>query len=188
MEATPEEHAKASNVVKALQETMAKKKSLEEKAGSSVTRRERAEQTADPDARKTRQIIREGRFTSLPILAKELIPVIGDLAERHRLEEAFDAFVAANAEYRRTEELPPAVIDWLGPPNGVLRLPEGAPWHKNALALAWNHLLRVVNELSKVGIVKPAKLLFSHEPTAIELLADPDDPAVTARGEPMKWD
>lgn len=188
MEATPEEHAKAHNVVKALQETMAKKEAQDAKAGSSVTRKERAEQTADPDARKTRQIIRDGRFTSLPVLARMLIPVIGDLSERHKLEGALDGFIAANAEYRKVEDLPPAVIDWIGPPNGVLSLPEGAPEHKGNLAAAWNHLLRVVNELSKVGIVKPQKLLFSHEPTAIELLADPDDPAVAARGGPLKWD
>lgn len=183
MEATPEEQAKAHNVVKALQEKMAKRDAV---SGAAETRRERAEQTYGADARKTRDLIRDGRFTSLPVLARMLVPVIGDLAERHKLEGALDGFIAANAEYRKVEDLPPAVIDWIGPPNGVLQLPEGAPEHKGNLAAAWNHLLRVVNELSKVGIVKPQKLLFSTEPTAIELLADPDG-AANQRG-PQKWD
>jgi hypothetical protein len=186
VEATPEEHAKVHNLVKALQEKTARQQALDQKSGASVTRRERAEQTADPDARKTRQMIREGRFTSLPTLARALVPFVGDLSERHKLENAVDGFIAANAEYRRTEDLPPALIDWIGPPNGVLQLPEGAPEHKGNLAAAWNHLLHVVNELSKVGIVKPQKLLFSTEPTVIELLADPDDTANMAG--PQKWE
>lgn len=183
MDTTPEEQAKAHNVVKALQEKIAKRDAV---SGSAQTRQERAEQTYGADARKTRDLIRQGRYTSLPVLARSLVPFIGDLTERHKLEGALEGFLAASSEYRQTEGLPHAVIDWIGPPNGMLQLPEGAPEHKGNLAAAWNHLVRVVNELSKVGIVKPQKLLFSAEPTVIELLADPDD--VANKTGPATWD
>ena len=182
-EATPEDHSRVRNILAAVQDRKAKQ---DAKAGSTDTRKERAERTYDPDARKTRDLIRQGRFISLPMLARALVPLISDLAERYELEQALEAFLAANAEYRTVEGLPMAVIGWLGPPNGMLSLPEAAPEHKVNLVAAWHALLQKVNHLSKVGIVKPQKLLFDHNPTAIELLADPDDAPV--RTGPVEWD
>ena len=174
--ATPEEQAKAHNIVKALQEKMA---ATDAKAGSAAARNERAERTMDPDAKKTRDLIRQGGYISLPVLAKDLIPRISDLAERHALEEKLAGFIAANQEYRRVEELPMALIDWIGGPNGRVDLPEGnVPDHKRDLVLAWHALVHQVNHLSKVGIVKPQRLLM-NDPTAITLLADPDGAPTT---------
>lgn len=179
---TPEVASRAENILKAVQADKAKRDAV---SASPMTRAERAEQVADPDARKTRDIIRKGGHISLPALARQLVPFIGDLAERHKLEEALEGFLAANAEYRKVEELPPAVIDWIGPPNGQMALPPGSPEHKQQLVDTWHKLLRVVNELSKVGIVKPPKTLLG-EPTAIQLLVDLDEtPQAPAR---MQWD
>lgn len=181
-ELTPEVASRAENILKSVQKEAAKRDAV---SASPVTRKERAEQTADPDARKTRDLIRKGGYISLPSLAKDLVPFVGDLAERHKLEGALDGFVAANHEYRKVEELPPAIIDWIGPPNGQMALPPGAPDHKVALVAAWHRLLRVVNELTKVGIVKPPKPMLG-EPTVIELLVDLDETA--ASSAPSAWD
>lgn len=180
---TPEEQSRAVNIVKAVQERQAK---LDARSGSAATRQERVEQTYGVDARKTRDLIRQGRFTSLPVLARCLQPFITDQGERIKLEEALDRFMIATGEYRRTEELPSAVIDWLGPPNGQLALPPGAPDHKRHLVEAWHALLKQVNELSRVGVIKPPRLMMSPDQTAIELLVDldEDNPQVA----PAKWD
>ena len=179
---TPEEQARAENIVKAVQRDAAKRDAA---ASSGMTRKERAERTADPDARKTRDLIRGGNHISLPSLARCLVPFISDVAERQNLEAALDDFLEANKEFRKVEELPPAVIDWIGPPNGQIALPPNAPDHKRRIVDAWHKLLRVVNELSKVGIVKPPKHILG-EPTAIELLADIDETA-PVKG-PVVWD
>lgn len=182
-EATPEDHSRARNILAAVQDRKAKQ---DAKSASATVRQERVEQTYGPDARKTRDLIRHGRFISLPVLARALIPLISDLAERYELEQRLEAFLDANREYRVTEGLPMAVIDWIGPPNGMLSLPEGAPEHKGNLVAAWHALLQKVNHLSKVGIVKPQKMLFDTNPTAIELLVDLDE-TPPQRG-PVKWD
>lgn len=181
-ELTPEVASRAENILKSVQKEAAKRDAV---SASPVTRKERAEQTADPDARKARDLIRGGHHVSLPALARQLVPFVSDLAERHKLEEALEGFLAANAEYRKVEELPPAVIDWIGPPNGQMALPPGSPEHKVGLVDAWHKLLRVVNELTKVGIVKPPKPLLG-EPTAIQLLVDLDEAAPI--GGPTRWD
>jgi hypothetical protein len=181
-EPSVEDTAKAGNVVKQLQARLAKQ---DAKSASADTRRERVEQTWGADARKTRDLIRGGRHTSLPVLARMLVPFIGDKTEKHLLEEALENFLAANHEYRRVEELPPAILDWIGPPNGRIDLPANAPDHKRDLVNTWHALLNRVNELSKVGIIKPVKPLLAQEPTAIELLVDLGDEPQAA---PAKWD
>jgi hypothetical protein len=181
---TPEEASRAQNIVAELQARMAKRDAV---SASADTRRDRAEQTHGPDAKKTRALIRRG-YTSLPMLAKDLIPLVSDLAVRHDLEQALDGFLEASAEYFRTEGRALGVIDWLGAPNGQVATPTGAhvPQHKTDLMATWHRLLRAVNELSKVGIVKPQKPLLQSEPTRIELLVDFDETAPVAL--PTKWD
>jgi hypothetical protein len=181
---SPEAASRAHNIVADLQARMAKQ---DTKASSADTRRERVEQTASPDARKTRALIRKG-YTSLPVLAKDLIPVVSDLAARHDLEQALDGFMEASAEYFRAEGKPVAVIDWLGGSNGQVATPTGAyvPQHKTDLMATWHRLLRAVNELSKVGIVKQPKPLMQSEPTRIELLVDLDETAPVVG--PSRWD
>lgn len=183
-ELTPEVASRAHNIVADLQARMAKRDAV---SASTDTRRERAEQTAGPDAKKTRALIRRG-YISLPMLAKDLIPLVSDLAARHDLEQALENFMAASAEYFRTEGTEVRVIDWLGAHNGQVALPEGAhvPQHKTDLVSTWHRLLRNVNELSRVGIVKPPKPLLQSEATQIELLVDIDENA--AATGPMKWD
>lgn len=183
MSATPEEQAKTENVVKALQEKMAKRDAV---SASPVTRAERAEQTYGPDARKTRDLIRQGRYVSLPVLAKNLAPFISDQTERHKLEAALSSYIEATREYFKVEERPLGIIDWLGGPNGqVPPLPESSPEHKFVLVANWHNLLRCVNELSKVGVVKPPRNPLG-EPTAIELLVDFDED--TPQKAPVSWD
>jgi hypothetical protein len=181
---TPEAASRAQNIVADLQARIAKRDAV---SASADTRRDRAEQTAGPDARKTRALIRKG-YISLPVLAKDLIPLVSDLAVRHDLEQALDGFMEVSAEYFRTEGRPVGVIDWLGAHNGQIALPTGAhvPQHKTDLMAAWARLLRAVNELSKVGIVKPQKPMLQSEATRIELLVDIDE-SVPVVG-PTKWD
>jgi hypothetical protein len=181
---TPEVAARAQNIVADLQARMAKRDTA---AASADTRRDRAEQTAGPDAKKTRALIRKG-YISLPMLAKDLIPLVSDLAARYDLERALEGFMEASMEYFRTEGRPAGVIDWLGAHNGQIALPTGehVPQHKTDLMATWHRLLREVNELSKVGIVKPPKPMLQSEATKIELLVDIDESAPVVG--PIKWD
>lgn len=181
---TPEESAKAHNLVRELQDKMAKQ---DAKSASVETRRERAEQAHDPDAKKTRDLIRKGGYVSLPALVRDLIPFIGDRSEKHKLEEALESFMSATAVYFATEERPVAVIDWMGGPNGQVPLPAGSlvPHHKRVLTDTWHALLQVVNHLSKVGILKPPKNLLGDQ-TAIVLLVDLDE--TEPLKAPQAWD
>jgi hypothetical protein len=181
---TPEEASKAHNLVKALQEQAAKRDAV---AASTTTRKERAEQAYDPDAKKTRDLIRRGGYFSLPMLARDLIPFLTDTKEKHKLEEALEGLLSATVNYFAVEERPANTwIDWMGGPNGIVALPGGSvPEHKKRLVDAWHRLLERVSHLSRVGILKPPKGMLGEQ-TRIELLADLDET------EPLKapaiWD
>lgn len=179
---TPEQQSKAENLVKAVQANIAKR---DAKAGRTDTRKERLEQTWGGDARKTREVVRQGH-TSLPVLARLLVPFIGEQADKFELEAALDAYVVACKGYFTAEARPVKLIDWMGAPNGQVAVPHGAvlPEHKQQLIDAWHRLLRAVNTLSKVGIVKPQRIMLG-EPTAIELLVDLEE---TPRPKLTSWD
>lgn len=128
-------------------------------ATSKLTRAEIREATFSADAKKARDLVKTGRFHSVPDLAAALVPLLSDGSLKHRLGSALEEMAEANAEYRRVEELPPAqMIAWAGGHglnNGILSpLPDLAPDHKKRFAKAWNTLLITVNEITKVGVTK----------------------------------
>lgn len=133
---------------------------------------DRREATMSADARKARDIVRSLRTGSLPLLCQALLKVIGDQKTRHGLEEAFDRFAVANGRYMR-EELKDEnkLIEWMGVGHGRMpELPDGSPEHKVELALAWNNMLDLVSQATKVGVHKP------HREHPIMLIVDIEQP------------
>lgn len=133
-------------------------------------RQDRAEETASPDARKAREVVKALASHTLPELCLCIAKVVGEQALKHRLQDAFDRFSVANRDYMR-EELRPedSIVQWLGPHHGNMpEMPPGTPEHKVELAAAWNDMLHAVNEATKVGVQKMSR----HVP--ITLLADID--------------
>ncbi len=122
-----------------------------------IDRKDRAEATNSADAKKAREVVRGLRTDSLPLIAQTIAKVTSDIGVKHALQEAFDRFSVANDDYMR-EELKPRdrLLGWMGVGHGVMPpLPPGSPVHKVELAAAWNALLALVNEATKVGVHKP---------------------------------
>lgn len=137
-------------------------------------RKDRAEATAAPDARKAREVVRQMGTDSLLHLGQALSKVLSEPAARTAMAEAVERFVQANAVYAR-EELKGAdwFLHWAGGfDGGSHMLPDLSQKtdipHKIEIGAAWNNLLRHVNEATKCGIVR------RHRLRPIELLADPD--------------
>lgn len=129
---------------------------------------DRLEIARSADARKARVIVKLLRTHSLAKLAREILPGIGDIPTRHKLEGALDRFMVANDVYMDLE-LRSGVIDWMGPARGLgVHIPPSAPEHKVELAAAWDALLMLVNQITNVGIHKP------HREHPIFLLVDPE--------------
>jgi hypothetical protein len=142
----------------------------------------RTDLTYSADAKKARQLVRELRAHSLPLLSQQLAKITGDMAVKIRLQETFDAFCVANERYMR-EELkdPNRLIEWMGGFNGVMpALPDKAPSHKFAILNAWNAMLGVVNDVTKVGVQK------THREQPITLVADLEDTTLILPD--TKWD
>jgi len=153
--------------------------------GRVIDRKDRVEATNSADARKARQVVRELRTGSLPLLAQAIAKVTGDLGVKHRLQEAFERYAVANDAYMR-EELKPRdrLIEWMGVGHGVMpQMPPGSPEHKVELAEAWNALLALVNEATKVGIHKPHR----EHPIMLKVdLETADTPALILPGS-AEW-
>lgn len=154
-------------------------------AAQAMTKQERLEIVHDADARKARRVVKvtaedDAAAHSLPLLADRIARVLSPGAEKHALEAAVDRFVSAERVYLR-EELRPdnQRIGWMGgyaTNHGYLPvLPASAPEHKVELAAAWNHLLRLVNEATRVGVTK------RHAALPIQLQADIDETAEHTR-------
>lgn len=133
---------------------------------------DRKEATNSADARKARAVVRELRSGALAPIAAGIAKITSDLKLKHGLEEAVERFLVANARYRREELLDVnQIMGWPGPGNGILpTLPPECPEHKIELADAWNLMLRLVNEATKVGVHKP------HREHPIMLMIDIEQP------------
>lgn len=134
---------------------------------------DRREATNSADAKKARQIVRDLRCNSLPVLCATFVKYMSDLKVKHGLQEAFERFAVANQRYMR-EELKDenTLIGWpVGNSNGRMApLPPGSPEHKVELVAAWNLMLGAVNEVTKVGVYKP------HRELPIMLVVDLEVP------------
>jgi hypothetical protein len=142
----------------------------------------RTDMTYSADAKKARQLVREMRAHSLPLLAQHLAKITGEMSAKIKLQETFDAFCVANDRYMR-EELkdPNRLIEWMGGFNGVMpALPDKSPEHKSGLLSAWNALLTAVNDATKVGVQK------RHREQPITLVADLEDTSLIL--SETKWD
>lgn len=139
-----------------------------------MDRKDRQDATMAPDARAARATVRGKTYHSLAELAHDIAAVTAEARVKHELEEAVDRFYRASHNYMREEGKPTErVIDWIGPPNGFLRLSivDGVtPPHKIELTEAWNGLLNLVNHATKVGIEKP------HREHPIRLMVDIENP------------
>lgn len=158
---------------------------LKKPEGRVIDRADRVEATNSADAKKAREVVRKLRTGSLPLIAQAVAKVTSDLGVKHKLQEAFDRFAAANDAYMR-EELKPRdrLIEWMGVGHGVMPpLPPGSPEHKVELAEAWNALLALVNEATKVGIHKPHR----EHPIMLKVdLETADTPALIVPGS-VEW-
>jgi hypothetical protein len=159
---------------------------LKKPEGRVIDRTDRIEATNSADARKARQIVRELRTGSLPLIAQAIAKVTSDLGVKHALQEAFERFAVANDNYMR-EEIKPRdrLIEWMGVGHGVMPpLPPGSPEYKVELAEAWNALLALVNEATKVGIHKPHR----EHPIMLKVdLETASTPAIILPGS-AEWD
>jgi hypothetical protein len=150
-----------------------------------IDRKAKLDITFSPDARKARDYIKAAQSHSLPMICRNLIGIVGDVADKHRLEEAFERYANANTQYMR-EELKPTnqIVEWMGPRHGVMpELPPGTPEHKVEFAAAWNEMLRIVNLVTKVGVIKYNR----YRPIEIQVDVDATQPdIVQVRG--VNWD
>lgn len=118
---------------------------------------DRVEASFSPDARKARDLIRGGGFTSLPVLAQELAKCLSTTADRIEVQDALDRFFAACALYAKEELKDPTwLLEWAGGTAGVMPpLPPNTPGHVASLSSAWTVLIDCVNRATKTGIEKP---------------------------------
>lgn len=172
-----------SDALKALQARAPKKPE-----GRKLDAADRREATNSADAKKAREIVRRLRLDNLSVLATAIAKVTSDLGFRHKLEEAVERFFAANAAYMR-EELKDVnrVVGWMGLGHGRMPpMPDGSPDHKVEFADAWNGMLTLVNEATKVGVHKP------HREHPIMLMVDLEEPENTPKlivpDKSIQWD
>lgn len=140
--------------------------------GRQIDKADRVEATNAADAKKARQIVREFKVGSLPVIAQAIAKITSDLTDKHAMQEAVDRFFVANDTYMREEVRTVGhIIEWAGGAgNGVMaKLPPDAPAHKVELVAAWNNMLSLVNSATKMGIYKP------HREHPIRLMIDPED-------------
>lgn len=142
----------------------------EAKTRSEEDRRERLGTTFSPDAKKCRQVVKTGNFTSLPALALAMTKVIHDAGAKVRIEELLDRVVNAWIVYARIEGKDEnTLVEWMGAENGLLpNIGYAAPEHKIVLRDAWNLLVIAVNEATKVGIQR------AYRGAVLTLLVDVD--------------
>lgn len=142
----------------------------------------RTDMTYSADAKKARQLVREMRAQSLPLLAQQIAKITGEMAMKIKLQETFDAFCVANNRYMLDElKDPNRLIEWMGGVNGVMpTLPDKAPEHKVAILNTWNAMLAAVNDATKVGVQK------RHREHPITLIADLEDTTLIVAD--TKWD
>lgn len=144
-------------------------------------KQDRTDRSFAPDARKAREVVRKMKSGSLPLLAKEIAKVTGDLTAKHEIEEAFHNICVANEAYRREELLDHnQLIEWMGAANGAIKtLPAGSPEHKVKFVNAWNAVVKAVNEATKVGVEK------RHREHPITLVSDPESDRLILSPEEM---
>jgi hypothetical protein len=139
---------------------------------------DRIEATNSADAKKSRDVVRRFRTGSLPVIAKALSEILSDIKAKHAMQEAVDRFFVANDRYMKEElRADGQIIEWAGGAGyGIMQaLPPGAPEHKVELVAAWNTMLSLVNEATKVGIHKPHR----EHPIMLKIdLEEPETPAI----------
>jgi len=150
-----------------------------------IDQQDRKDLTYAPDAKKARTVVKMLMDDAiaghnLPMIALEIIKVTGEQKNKHLLQEAFDGFAQANAEYYKMEGRGHGdnLIGWMGGMTGFgIALPGDAPKHKLDLREAWDVLLQRVNDATKVGVQKkhrelPISLIADLEETRLILPAD----------------
>ena len=175
-----------SDVLKINQAAYAARQAAKAPEARKLDATDRREATNSADAKKARQVVRELRCGSLPLICMTIAKYTSDLKMKHGLQEAFDRFATANGRYMR-EELKDEnkLVEWMGVGHGRMpELPPGSPDHKVEMAAAWNKMLDAVNEVTKVGVHKP------HREHPIMLMADlevPDNTPLIIAGDHIEW-
>jgi hypothetical protein len=157
-------------IVRRLQELQAGAAKSAYRETTTLDRKTRLSATYSPDARKARDAVRRA-FTGLGPLAVEIARITGEMRVKHKIQEAIEKLNDAEEIYAREELRPrPFHIEWAGGVgHGVMpTLPPEAPEHKRDLVAAWNELLRLVNEATRVGVHKP------NRDGPIQLIAEVD--------------
>lgn len=164
-----------TDVLKANQAAWAAREAKKAREARKLDAVDRKEATHSADAKKARQIVRELRSGSLPLICTTLAKHTSDLKLKHGLEEAFDLFAVANGRYMREElKNESRLIEWMGGTTGRMpELPPGSPAHKVELVAAWNGMLGAVNEVTKVGVHRP------HREHPVMLMIDLEVPENT---------
>ncbi len=164
-----------SDVLKINQAAYAARQAAKAPEARKLDATDRREATNSADAKKARQIVRELRSGSLPLICTTIAKHTSDLKLKHGLEEAFDRFAVANGRYMREElKSESRLIEWMGgTPGRMPEMPPGSPAHKVELVAAWNGMLGAVNEVTKVGVHKP------HREHPVMLMIDLEVPENT---------